>query len=299
MHPHRNNPFFNIKRLQPRFRKPSWSIRICKSRSLYDMQQAEVLAQITREDIDDLPAGFVADPFMICQSGFWYLFMEVMDGSCAKGSIGLASSINGVNWTYQGIVLDEPYHLSYPFVFEHDGEMYMLPETLGAKKIQLYRAKGFPFEWEVCSIPLVGEFADPTLFYHKGLWWLFACKAPLTNDELGIYYSESLFGEFKPHLLNPIHSGNNRIARPAGRVLVYDNKILRFAQDCFPYYGTAVRAFEIEELTPSTYRERPIHIDPFLKGLGANHWNGRGMHHIDAHQLTTGEWIACVDGFEL
>ena len=42
--------------------------------------------------------------------------------------------------------------------------------------------------------------------------------------------------------------------------------------------------------------ERPVGKGAFL-GPGADHWNEGGMHHIDAHQLTDGLWVACVDGF--
>jgi len=65
-----------------------------------------------------------------------------------QGNIGYATSDNGLDWTYQQIVLDEPYHLSYPYVFEWQGDYYMVPESYQVNSILLYRAVNFPTDWE-------------------------------------------------------------------------------------------------------------------------------------------------------
>ena len=39
------------------------------------------------------------------------------------------SEDRGLTWTHLGIVLDEPWHLSYPFLFRWEGQMYMMPEA--------------------------------------------------------------------------------------------------------------------------------------------------------------------------
>jgi hypothetical protein len=71
----------------------------------------------------------------------------------------------------------------------------------------------------------------------------------------------------------------------------------RFAQDAFPAYGSRVRAFEILDLDAGHYREREVRNGrPILKGCGFG-WNADGMHHVDAHELNDGSWIACVDGW--
>src|SRR5689334_707079 len=94
--------------------------------------------------------------------------------------------------------------------------------------------------------------------------------------------------------MNPIVRNNNRMARSAGKVIVSESKVTRFAQDCAPYYGSAVRAFEISELTTTTYREHELECSPILPP-GQEPWHQAGMHHIDAHWVN-GRWFACVDG---
>ena len=51
---------------------------------------------ISRNDVSDARAQFVADPFMVCQDGRWYLFFEVMNQDSDRGEIGLALSDDGI-----------------------------------------------------------------------------------------------------------------------------------------------------------------------------------------------------------
>ena len=69
-----------------------------------------------------------------------------------------------------------------------------------------------------------------------------------------------------------------------------------YLEDVFPVYGSKVRAFEIDELSLTTYNERQVGREAVL-GAGKVEWNSGGMHHIDAHMLDDGKWIACVDGW--
>ena len=94
--------------------------------------------------------------------------------------------------------------------------------------------------------------------------------------------------------MNPLVNNDNRIARPAGRVLIVGGKVFRFTQTCYPHYGTLVRAFEISRLTGSEYDEREVDQSPVLSP-GGQTWNRSGMHHIDPH-FERDRWIACVDG---
>jgi hypothetical protein len=87
-------------------------------------------------------------------------------------------------------------------------------------------------------------------------------------------------------------------ARPAGRIVDWDGRLLRFAQNCEPAYGTDVRAFEIRSLTANSYHERPLGAAPIL-GPGRDDWNRAGMHHVDLHRVSADRWIACVDGWHL
>ena len=251
---------------------------------------------ITCENVSDVRARFVADPFMVRRDGVWYMFFEVLNQQTEKGNIGLAISVNGLDWTYQQIVLTELFHLSYPCVFEWNQHHYMIPETLEARAVRVYKADDFPTRWSYVGQLIKGNCADPSIFHFDGRWWMFACSTPYQHDTLRLYFADELMGPWVEHAASPIVVGNKRSARPGGRVLVFDDRIIRFAQDCIPRYGTQLRAFEVSELTTSTYKEKEAQSSPVLTA-GKQGWNGLGMHHIDPHLMPDGQWIACVDGF--
>jgi hypothetical protein len=253
---------------------------------------------LTRADVTDVPAVFVADPFMLRVGATWYMFFEVMNWRANKGEIGLAVSDNGADWSYQQIVLSEPFHLSYPHVFEWQGDYYMIPESYQAGSIRLYKAGKFPAQWTLVRTLLEGPFfVDASVFRHEGKWWLFTETNPEgKHDTLRLYHADDLYGLWQEHPRSPVVARNERLARPAGKVLVGNGKVIRFAQDCYPAYGTQVRALEITDLTTSSYQEREVDQSPILLPSGEG-WNACGMHHIDGHPLSDGKWLACVDGW--
>jgi hypothetical protein len=174
----------------------------------------------------------------------------------------------------------------------------MIPESYQAGTVRLYKARHFPHAWTYVATLLTGPyFADASLFRSGNQWWLFTDTSPdMAHHTLRLYGADDLTGPWTEHLESPIIAQNPHIARPAGRVVVDHNRILRYTQDCYPTYGTQVRAFDITTLTTTAYHERAYTGNPVLAGSGTG-WNASGMHHLDPHRLDDGTWIACVDGF--
>jgi hypothetical protein len=249
---------------------------------------------LSAEDVTDVPARFVADPFMIRVDSLWHMFFEVLNNQPNRGEIGRATSPDGLNWRYERIVLQGPFHLSYPYVFRWNDDFYMIPETLGPNAVRLYRATRFPDEWTYVKDLVPGQHADPSIFFFDEKWWLFTCPNPYKHDTLSLYSAASPISNWTEHPSSPLISGDKTMARPGGRVLNYDGKLVRFTQDCYPTYGRRVRAFEITELTATTYKEHEAADSPVLSP-GSSGWNASGMHHVDAHRVG-GSWLACVDG---
>ncbi len=277
---------------------PTWSIGIFCGDSPIALQPEARAANpvITSRDITDLRAEFVADPFIQHVNGIWHMFFEVMDQDAQKGVIGLALSSDSLLWSYQQLVLKEAFHLSYPYVFEWQGTWYMLPETLEPNAVRLYKAVDFPTNWVYIADLIRGQFADPTIFRHQDIWWLFVCPLPGNNDALQIYFADQLLGPWHSHPLNPLVKSDPYHARPAGRVTSWDGRLIRYAQTCWPLYGVCVRAIEILRLSRSEYLEKELDSSPILNPSGAG-WNASGMHHLDPHQHPDGHWVASVDGF--
>ncbi len=255
---------------------------------------------ITALDITDIKARFVADPFMLWQNGAWHLFFEVLNNDRNKGEIGYAQSPDLVTWEYGGIVLKEKFHLSYPYVFAHEGETYMIPECAKSNAVRLYRASGFPIQWDYVA-PLIqnksrhAPLIDPSIVRHNSHWYLFSYARKLKN--LHLFTAETLTGSWKEHPASPIVTASERFSRPAGRIVSNEDCLYRYAQDDNPRYGSKVWAFKITELTPESYHEEPCPGGPVV-GVGSAPWHNAGMHNVDPHRMKDGRWFAIVDGLE-
>ncbi|HEY0383273.1 MAG TPA: hypothetical protein VGC72_13850 [Candidatus Elarobacter sp.] len=253
---------------------------------------------LSRDDVTDAPAKFVADPFMIHVEGTWHMYFEVMRtdrGERGRGVVGHASSADGLAWRYDRIVLEEPFHLSYPLVLRDAGALWMVPESYEAGAVRLYRAECPSGAWSYAATLLEGELVDPTVFEHGGRWWMFAAAPARRADSLRLFHARALAGPWREHPMSPVVRDDPANARPAGRVVVHDGMLVRFAQDCSRRYGASVAAREIVELSETRYRERALGPAPLL-GPSGQGWNATRMHHVDAHREPGGAWLACADG---
>jgi len=202
-----------------------------------------------------------ADPFIVEHEGRRVIFFE--DLPCAAGK----AHISAIEIRPDGepgaprAVLERPYHLSYPFVFGWEGELYMLPETAQNGTVELYRCEEFPGRWALHKVLLEGIRAfDATLVREQGRWWLFVNVAESGADpseELHLYWSRSPFGPWQPHAANPVISDARR-ARGAGPLFRRDGRLYRPSQDCSETYGGAVSINRVDVLDTSRYEETPV-----------------------------------------
>lgn len=253
---------------------------------------------LTADSITDEPAAYVADPFMCRHGDSWFMFFEILSKINRKGVVGYASSNDGLMWKYERKVLQERFHLAYPYVFQWRDRYYMIPDS-PANGVRLYEASPFPERW--CYISTILEdrrFVDSSILEFDGIWWLFTASSPAPKEAktLHLFYSDTPVGTWHEHPSSPIVRENDRTARLGGRIVKIQGTPLRFAQDGVPTYGNQVRAFEVLELSPTSYKEKEVQSGPVLMGSGIS-WNAGGMHHIDAHALADGTWLACVDGW--
>ena len=283
---------FYIRGLEP---QDVWSIGVYEGAEPLDLCPSPLaLGQpvLTASDVTDATARFVADPFIVRDGNQWWMFIEVLNKRSRRGEIAVASSRDGLAWTYDRVVLRETFHLSYPYVFEAEGGYCMIPESGQSGVVRLYRAVAFPYEWQFDRVLLPGRYVDASVLHFEGRWWLFAQR---DGRALDLFFADHVDGPWVGHPANPIVLDDAAASRPGGRILQWDGRIIRYAQDGVFTYGRRVRAFHVEELTTTRYRERECAQSPVLDATGSG-WNANGMHHVDAMQLATGRWIAAVDG---
>jgi hypothetical protein len=283
-------------------RQMDWSISIYEGNNFLDLQPTSVVKNpvISRRDVTDAVAVFVADPFMVRVEDNWLMFFEIFNQKQYKGEIAFARSQDGYNWNYQHIILSEDFHLSYPYVFQFESNWYMIPESCEANSVRLYQAKKFPDTWEFVSEILVGSrFVDASILNFNDMWWLFVGIEPPDGtgcDRLKLYYADRLDGDWVEHPISPVVSNSLKISRPAGRIRQIGERPIRFAQDCTVTYGHNVTAMQIESLTKTEYAEAEIQTDgDYLFELGTMSCNQVGMHHIDFIMLSENRCVACVD----
>jgi hypothetical protein len=213
----------------------------------------------------EAPKGYYwADPFTVIEEGKCYLFVEEYSYLAGRGHLVVMEQNLSGNFDKSKVILKKPYHLSYPFIFKHAGEYYMIPETKTEKAIQIYRCSDFPDKWEfVTNLMENVAAADSTVFFHNNKWWLFTSIDKLKNQainfgELFLFYKDDLFsGNWTSHPQNPIVTAISQ-SRPAGRIFEKDGKIFRPSQDCSGGYGKAVNLNQITRLTETEYEEKNI-----------------------------------------
>ena len=90
-----------------------------------------------------------ADPLIYEYNEQVYLFAEMYDRKSFKGNIAVTQLTNNVKDIIFTPIIVEPYHMSFPMVFDWNDYIYMIPETSENHSINLYRATSFPYKWNL------------------------------------------------------------------------------------------------------------------------------------------------------
>lgn len=200
---------------------------------------------------------FYADPFPFEWEGRHFIFVEDCPYDSDKAVISVAEVFANGTATVPRCVLDEPHHLSYPQVFAHDGEIWMLPEGGSGGNLILYRAESFPGRWVRHAVLIPDrELFDATLLEHEGRLWLFATERygyGSASDTLVVFHAPDLQGPWVPHPANPV-TVDRTSARPGGHFVRVGDRIVLPLQDGTNGYGGALGLADLVELNETTVR---------------------------------------------
>lgn len=247
---------------------------------------------------------FYADPFPFAHEGRLYLFCEEYPYATGKGVISVSALDGAGRADNPRVVLEADRHLSYPVVFRHGGEIWMMPESSAGHRLDLYRAERFPDRWVRDRTLIEGvALSDATPFQADGRWWLTATAAEEGGsswDCLSLYCSESPLGPWTRCGEGPVLVDAS-CARPAGHVQSIGGALWRPAQDCVGGYGAGLALCRIDHVGEDGFaqtvaaRLRPPAGAP---PDGVHTLNlGGGFEFIDARgprggRATSGEWGA-------
>jgi hypothetical protein len=208
----------------------------------------------------------VADPSLLPSQGGVRILCEEFSWFSETGRI-LELGVGPDGALSRGApAIDEPVHMSYPYVLEHDGELYCIPECAERREIALYRMDPRSRRWMRDRVLLEGVAAvDATVFTAYGAWWLFHSTSESFGQwSLYIWSADSLYGPWRPHPANPVKTDISS-SRPAGNPFWHKGSLYRPAQDGRNSYGGAVAINRIETLSLEEFREVTVRrIEPNL-----------------------------------
>jgi len=239
--------------------------------------------------IKNLPNRFFADPFVVKKDDRTICYVEDYDYRKKRGCITAIEIIDKNTYQVLGPAIKEPFHMSFPFIFEYEDDLYMIPETSQSKAIRLYKCMQFPLKW-VFQIDIMSNVhaADPMVFEYEGKWWLLANIGPKVDSnqcsQLFAYHnSHPLSEEWIAHERNPLFFDCN-IARNGGILDVEGKFPIRVRQEHgFNSYGRSLTLGKIIDLTTSSFREQKIgQILPnfFQKIKGCHHIHSNGEYTV-------------------
>ena len=227
-------------------------------------------------DLPDDGRRFYADPFPVVWKGRTFLFVEEYEHARGKGVISTVEIGPQGPLGAPEVVLEQPGHLSYPNVFEADGETWMIPESGSAGTIDLFRSTAFPGGWRREATLVSGVCAnDATLFQRDGKWWMFATVRDgegSYSDSLWLWTAPDFRGPWTAHALNPVMI-DAASARPAGRMFAQDGALWRPVQDCRRGYGAALALARVDRLDAGGFSQTIAAV--LRPGAG---WPGRRVH---------------------
>ncbi|MEZ5958990.1 MAG: hypothetical protein R3C30_00995 [Hyphomonadaceae bacterium] len=233
--------------------------------------------------------SYWADPFVLVKDGRHHIFFEEYFYATRRGVIShVCVDELRPGETLRGlpskVIIDQPHHLSYPFVFTHDNAIFMIPESSAAGVVEVWQATDFPHGWTRVATPLSGvSAADSSLLEWNGRWWLFTnldrSGSGDHRSELHVFHApDPIAGPWTPHPANPVVA-DARCGRMAGGFLkAADGRPIRCGQVQGRKYGEKVSYRLVTELSETAYAEESIaNIEPIPVAPGAR------THHVATH----------------
>jgi hypothetical protein len=230
------------------------------------------------KEIPNPKGRFLADPFVFRYNDSDYIFVEDFLYSQNKGRIS-AIKINDEKHEFLGVVLEEDFHLSFPYVFSQD------------KDIRLYKSQKFPSKWILENIMMSNVSAADTMVFFKNKKWFMLtniCSSGVSDhhSELHVFFSENL----NSNDWKPITSGNpvifDSLRSRNGGLFFHEGQAYRVNQiQGKDHYGKAFNINKIDVISENIYKEEQI------SEINANFKKGI----ISTHGFSANQYTAAVD----
>jgi len=244
--------------------------------------------------MEETRGTFAADPFIMPSgpnSQDLTILYEHFDWDTEKGRI-CSVSFNRASKTFgrRQETFESDAHLSYPFLFDHDGRCLFLPEHSQSGDLSIYDIGGDGAIGDKHTVLPGTGLVDSTIVFWNDRYWMFATLAgERDNTHLHIFHAPDLMGPWKAHERNPVKVDRSN-ARPAGQPIIHRGALFRPAQDCVSHYGSGVVVNEVTVLTETDFAEKPVaEIRP----------DPGSRYDFGLHTISYADGITVIDGARL
>ncbi len=196
---------------------------------------------------------FFADPFLYNKDKeYYYILAEEFPFYKNIGFISLLTvDRKTMKLVKKETVIEEPFHLSYPFV--NNGNI--IPEAYRSDKVTSYTLQNNKVQ--KTDIVMDSGLIDQTFLEYNGFEWVFATDKDNPLSGLKIFYRKIGDSEWLSHAKNPVKSDITN-SRPGGHFFILDNVLYRPVQDSEKLYGHKIRIMRVDTLTPDTFEETEV-----------------------------------------
>jgi len=231
--------------------------------------------------------SYYADPFLWKHRDQLWVLVEEFEYLKNRGRLRAIPLDESFRPGVPAPVVSLDCHASFPFLFEHASQLYMVPETSQRGRIDLFICEDFPRVWRPVRLLMDGvDAADTVIFQHHARWWMITSvrqSSAQASRCLEIHFCDDFLNQdWQPHPVNADKrfSGTRySTGRNAGGIVRSGQKLLRLAQDNHDYYGQATRVMQIDTLTTTEYLESLFDGENILTDIAQRF----SPHHISLH----------------
>lgn len=181
---------------------------------------------------------WAADPMVFTHEGRTYIFAELYDYTLCRGIIGVSEYRGNGSFGVWKPIIQEDFHMSYPYVFRTGEEIYMIPETTQKNALLLYRAVEFPMRWELHKVICENVCWADTTIIPDGDGFLGRTQACQNGRDLDLQIRLTRELELQDRTERP--DSDTRINRPGGRPFFHQGRWWWVSRDCREGYGKAL-----------------------------------------------------------
>lgn len=238
-------------------------------RTINSEKESLVSSVANRKEFRILHAGiffWYADPLIFTFQNNTYVFMEQYDRITCRGQIAVSTLKKNGKLSKPRTVLSEPFHMSFPMVFCHNGEVYMCPECSETGQLRIYQMQGDVYHWELkCSFQNMGKIVDTCVYEsdadRKGIYLLTSKSRenPLLNERKLFWLSNDFKTIKDISKVFDAEKQNEFETRNGGKIFRYQNEKYRVQQVSTPdTYGKEVKIWKVQNCSASLFEQEEI-----------------------------------------